>query len=314
MIKIDGVRHMFKDANETLFFERELESIDARLFEVKKKELVYREFIPVNNSVAAGANSYTYRQFDKVGMAKVISNFADDLPRADVFGQEFISPIKTLGTSFGYNTQELRAAAMANTPLDMMKADAARRSIREKESNVAWNGDDDSNLPGFLNNANIPVVATLTGAGGFTWKLKTPDEIINDINILVTKIREDSKGTFEGDTLLLPIEQYNHIANTPRSATSDTTILEFITKPGNTYGLAKVAWIADELDLAFTGGTEDGAVLYQNDSEVLEQIIPLEMVTHPVQERNLEFVVPVESRHGGTVVRYPIACAIMSGI
>lgn len=313
MIKIDAIKHRL-DANETVFFERQLESIDARLFEVKKKELVYREFIPVNNSVAAGANSYTYRQFDKVGMAKVISNFADDLPRADVFGQEFISPIKTLGVSFGYNTQELRAAAMANTPLDAMKADAARRSIREKESNVAWNGDDDSGLPGFLNNANIPIVATLTGTGGFTWKLKTADEIIEDVNILVTKIREDSKGTFEGDTLLLPILQYNEIAGRPRSTTSDTTILEFITKPGNSYGLSKVAWIADELNTTFTGDTEDGMVLYQNDSEVLEQIISLEMVTHPVQERNLEFVVPVESRHGGTVVRYPIACAIMTGI
>ena len=314
MIKIDGVRHMFKDANETLFFERQLESIDERLFEVKKKELVYREFIPVNNSVSAGANSYTYRQFDKVGMAKVISNFADDMPRADVFGSEFISPIKTLGASFGYNTQELRAAAMANTPLDAMKADAARRAIHEKESNVAWNGDDDSGLPGFLNNANIPVVATLTGAGGFTWALKTPDEIILDVNVIVTKIREDSKGLFEGDTLLMPIAQYNIIANTPRSSTSDTTILEFITKPGNSFGLSRVAWIADELDLAFTGETEDGIILYQNDNEVLEQIIPLEMTTLPVQERNLEFVVNVESRHGGTVVRYPVACAIMSGI
>lgn len=313
MIKIDAIKHRL-DANETVFFERQLESIDERLFEVKKKELVYREFIPVNNSVAAGANSYTYRQFDKVGMAKVISNFADDLPRADVFGQEFISPIKTLGSSFGYNTQELRAAAMTNTPLDGMKADSARRAIREKESNVAWNGDDDSGLPGFLNNANIPVVATLTGTGGFTWALKTPDEIINDVNVIVTKIREDSKGTFEGDTLLLPIAQYNIIAGTARSTTSDTTILEFITKPGNSYGLSRVAWIADELDSTFTGDTEDGMVLYQNDNEVLEQIISLEMVTHPVQERNLEFVVPVESRHGGTVVRYPIACAIMTGI
>lgn len=313
MIRIDAVKHRL-DANETVFFERQLESIDERLYEVRKKELVYREFIPVNGNVSAGANSYTYRQFDKLGMAKVIANYADDLPRADVYGNEYISPIKTLGVSFGYNTQELRAAAMANTPLDMMKADAARRSIREKESNIAWNGDDEAGLPGFLSNANIPIVATLTGTGGFTWALKTADEIIKDVNILVTKIREDSKGAFSGDTLLLPINQYNEIAGRPRSTTSDTTILEFITKPGNSYGLSKVSWIPDELNSTFTGDTEDGMVLYQNDSEVLEQIIPMEMTTHPVQERNLEFVVPVESRHGGTVVRYPIACAIMTGI
>jgi len=55
-------------------------------------------------------------------------------------------------------------------------------------------------------------------------------------------------------------------------------------------------------------------IVYERNSEVLEQIIPLEMTTHPIQERGLEFLIPVESRHGGTVVRYPIACAILTGI
>ena len=163
MISTAAIQHRL-DANESVFFERQLEAIDETLYEVKKKELVYREFIPVNSRINAGANSYTYRMFDKVGMAKIISNYADDLPRADVFGEEFISPIKSLGTSFGYNTQEVRSATMTNTPLDTMKATAARRAIREKESNTAWNGDAEGGLPGFLTNENIPVVAAPVGA------------------------------------------------------------------------------------------------------------------------------------------------------
>lgn len=313
MIRMDAIKHRF-DANETVFFEKQLEDIDSRLFEVKKKELVYREFIPVNNGVNAGANSYTYRMFDKVGMAKVIANYADDLPRADVFGSEYPSLIKSIGTSFGYNTQDVRAASMTNTPLEMWKADAARRAIREEESEIAWRGHAEGGLPGFLNNANIPVVGVPTGADGFTFALKTPDEIIADFTLGVTTIRVNSKKRFNGNTALLPIEQWNHIATTPRSANSDMTILEYLTKPGNAFGLATIESIPDELDLAFTGGTEDGMIIYERDSEVLEQIIPLEMVTHPVQERNLEFVIPIESRHGGTVVRYPIACVILTGI
>lgn len=313
MIRFDGIAHRF-DANETVFFERQLEAIDEILYEVKKKELVYREFIPVNSAVNAGANSYTYRQFDKVGMAKIIANYADDLPRADVFGAEFISPIKSIGTSFGYNTQEIRSASMANTPLESMKAAAARRAIREEESEIAWRGHDDTGLPGFINNVNIPVVAAPAGSGGIPWSLKTPDEIIADFTLAVTTIRENSKKRFSGDTVLLPIEQYNLIATTPRSANSDMTILEFLTKPGNSFGLTTIESIPDELDLAFTGDTEDGMIVYERTSEVLEQIISLEMVTHPIQERGLEFLIPVESRHGGTVVRYPIACMILTGI
>ena len=317
MIRMDsGVKERV-DAitpNASVFFARELEDIDAVLYEIKKKELVYRQFIPVSNRVNAGADSYTYRMFDKVGMAKIISDYADDLPRADVFGSEFTSRIKSLGTSFGYSTQEIRAASMANVPLETWKAAAARRAIHEKESAVAWNGDDDSGLPGFLNNENIPVVAAPTGSGGIPWSDKTPDEIIADFTLMTTTVLEGSKKRFAIDTVLLPIEQYNHIATTPRSSTSDTTILEFLLKPGNSFGLKTIDSIADELDLAFTGGTEDGMVGYEKSSEVLEQMIPLEMVTHPVEPRGLKFLVPVESRHGGTVVRYPIACVFVTGI
>ena len=316
MIRIDGVKHKLDaiSSNATVFFARELEDIDAVLYEIKKKELVYRQFIPVSNRVNAGADSYTYRMFDKVGMAKIISDYADDLPRADVFGNEYTSKIKSLGSSFGYSTQEVRAASMANVPLETWKASAARRAIHEQESEIAWRGNDDSGLPGFLNNVNIPITATPTGTGGFTWLLKTPDEIIADVSLIITQVRANSKKRFSADTMLLPIAQWNIIATTPRSTTSDMTILEFLTKPGNSFGLTTIESIPDELDSAFTGGTEDGLIVYEKNSEVLEQMIPLEMITHPVQERGFEFVIPVESRHGGTVLRCPIACAIMTGI
>ena len=316
MIRIDGVKHKLDaiSSNATVFFARELEDIDAVLYEIKKKELVYRQFIPVSNRVNAGADSYTYRMFDKVGMAKIISDYADDLPRADVFGKEFTSKIKSLGTSFGYSTQAIRAASMNNTPLEAWKASAARRAIHEKESAVAWNGDDDSGLPGFLNNANIPITAAPTGAGGFTWALKTADEIINDFTLIITQIRANSKKRFSADTALLPIDQWNIIATRRVGTTSEMTILEYLTKPGNSFGLTTIESIPDELDLAFTGGTEDGMIVYEKNNEVLEQMIPLEMITHPVEARGLEFLIAVESRHGGTVLRYPIATAIITGI
>ena len=92
------------------------------------------------------------------------------------------------------------------------------------------------------------------------------------------------------------------------------TVLEFITKPGNTFGLTLVDWLPNELSSAFVGSTQDGAVFYERDPEVLEQRIPLEMVTLPMQEKNLEVVIPVEARNGGVVVRYPLACLFLTGV
>jgi len=312
-IRLDAIKHRL-DANETLFLARELESIETKLYEYKVKELKYRRLIPVSNEDSPGAETITYRMITKLGMAKIIANYADDLPRADAITQEFSQKVKTIGTSFGYNTQEVRAAALANKPLDKIKADATRRAVREEESQIAWNGNATYGIIGFLNNANIPIQAVVAGVGGTTWVLKTPDEIIADISTGTGQIRTQSKGIHAANTLLLPIPQYNIIATTPRASTSDLTILEYITKPGNAFGLTTIDWLSDQLTAAFVGGTKDGMIFYEMDEEVIQNRIPLEMITHPIQERNLEYVVPVEARNGGVVIRYPLAMLIMTGI
>ncbi len=299
------------DVGESAFFERQLESVESRLYEKKFRELKYRQLIPISNRDPEGAENITYYFYTKVGMSKIISNPSDDLPRSDVFAERFTQAVHVHGTSFGYSTQELRAARMSNTPLEMFKVDAARRSIREKESDITWQGDTNHNMIGIFANPNIPnIQAPLDGTStGRAWTDKTPDEIINDIRLVTSGIRQATNGVHEADTLLLDINHYDIIANTPRSTFSDTTILEFITKPGNSFGLSLVAWLT-ELTGQGTGGSEM-IMAYERDPEVLELRIPMEMRTHPPQQRNLEFVIPVEAENGGIVVRYPLACRFL---
>lgn len=310
-IRIDGIQHNF-DANETLFLARELESIESTLYEWEEKELKYRELIPVSNEDSPGVNTITYRMITMIGMAKIIANYSDDLPRADAITKEYSQSVKTVSTSFGYNTQEVRAATTANKPLERIKADAARRAIREKENSICWTGEDSHGIIGFLNNPNIPVLAAGAGVGGTTWILKTPDEILLDVSLMVSELRTQSKGIHSGDTLLLPIPQHTLITTLPRATNSDTTIAKFILN-NDAYGIKKIDWL-NELTLAFVGGTKDGAIFYERNPRIIQNRIPLEMVTHPAQEDGLEFIIPVEARNGGVVVRYPLACLFFTGI
>lgn len=301
------------DANEAAFLERQLEYIEGRLYQVKFPELKYRRLVPINNE-GQGAETITYYLYTKTGMAKIISNPADDLPRSDVHATRHTQDVFSIGTSFGYSTKALRSALQAMIPLDTMKVDAARRAIRQKESSICWNGDAGSNIVGLFAHPNIPTVQAPLNAGATSraWADKTPDEIIADITTLVSGIRDATLGTHEPNTLILPIVQYNKIALTPRSTISDTTILEFITKPGNSFGLTDVTWL-NEIKGAGTGAS-DMALVYEKDPEVLELRIPMEMMTHPPQMRNLEFKVPVEAENGGVVVRYPLALRSMYDI
>lgn len=303
------------DAGESAFLERQLESVEARIYQKKLKELKYRTLIPISNRDGAGAQTITYYFYTKVGMAKIIANPADDLPTSDVFATRHTQAVHVIGTSFRYSTQDLRRAMFSGVPLEMFKVDAARRSIREKESTICFAGDTNHGIVGLFANGNIPSDQSPANGTGSSrlWSAKSPDLILNDVLSLITAIRTATKGVHQADTMLMPIATYNILAGTPRASFSDKTILGFILQENNVYGLSTVDWLPDELDTVGTG-TSKMVFAYERDPEVLELRIPLEMVTHPPQFRNLQFIVPVEAENGGVVVRYPLACRSLYGV
>lgn len=294
------------DAAETVFFERELQYIYAQSYDVRYPELKARQFIPVSSKAGGGASSVNYRQYNRVGKAKIVGNKASDLPRVDVLGKEFIRPVKTVGDSYGYDVIELREAAMAGRSLDSMRAVAARRAIEEILDYVACFGSpDDGIVDGFLNNANIPS----TGAGG-TFETLTADQIISIIGTSLERIAAATLGVEKPNALLLPESTHAYLGVTPRSTVSDTTILEFIKRsfPGIT---VVEPWY--RLESAAAGSTKR-MVLYNLSPEKLQQEISSEFEQLPVQERGLEFVVNCISRSAGTALYYPKSIDFTDGI
>jgi hypothetical protein len=300
------------DANETSFFARELEHIKTRTYDVVYPELKALSLIPVSTEAGPGAESITYRQYDQLGVAKIISNYADDLPRADVKGKEFTAPVRSIGESYGYNIQEIRAASMTGKPLEQRRANAARRANDQLVNKIAFFGDTTSGLGGLLSNTNIPIVNVPNdGTGSSTlFKNKTPDQILRDMNNLVNGVFSLTNGVETPDTLVLPIEQFTYISSTPRSANSDTTILDYFLK--NNPLIKRVEW-ANELKGAGVGGV-DVMVAYKRDPDKLTLEIPQPFEQFPVQEKGLEFVVPCHSRVGGVIVYYPLSIAFGEGI
>lgn len=300
------------DSEDSIYFGRELEQIKSKSYDVMYPELKHRSLIPISREAGAGAETITYYQYDMVGYAKIISNFADDLPRADVKGKSFTSPVKTIGDSYGYNIQEIKASRMAGKSLEQRRANAARRAVLQTESSVAWNGDTASGLPGLLSNANIgtyTVPADGTGASKL-WSTKTPDQIIRDMNGIVNKIMEDTKGVFMADTLLLPPAKFNYIASTARSANSDTTILKYFL--ANNPFIKSVEWV-NELTGAGSGGV-DLMLAYRKSPDVLTQEICEDFNQLEPEKRGLEYVIDCTERYGGVIIYYPVAIAKGEGI
>lgn len=307
------------DAGETVFFQRELESIKSKTYDVIKKPLRAFVLIPVDSTVGAGAETIVYQQYDMTGIAKIIANYADDLPRADVKGKEFVAKIKSIGDSYGYSFQEIRAAQMAGKPLAQKKANAALYAQRVKWNAIAFYGDEEHGLPGWLTNANIPSVSAPNDGAGTTTEFanKTPTQILRDLNNLVNGIFNLTKGAEEPDTLVLPNDQYTLIASTVYGTASDKTILEMFLK--NNPFISEVTW-ANELKAeslaagGVTSFTGDIAIAYNRDPDKMTFEMPQNFEQFPAQPQGLEMVIPCHSRVGGTLVYYPLSQSILEGI
>tara|TARA_R110000744_G_scaffold20470_1_gene53743 strand:- start:12213 stop:13253 length:1041 start_codon:yes stop_codon:yes gene_type:complete len=311
----NAIGNTYVDADAGVFFQRQLELIKAKSYDVRYAELKARTLFPVSSEGGAGITTITYRTYDQVGAAKIINAYADDLPRADISGKETTIPVRSVGISYGYNFDEINSSALTGASLDQRRANAARRANEQTVNDVAFFGDAESGLLGLFDNPNIPTGAVVNPGSGTEWVNKTPDEILFDINDLFTDIFETTKMVESGNTLLLPPNQWSYIMSTPRASNSDTTIAQYIAQ--NSPFLNSVDDIIPVNEFAATNNPQlatDAMMAYDRDPDKVELNIPVELEMLPVQQKNLEFTVPGRSRLGGLSIYYPLAFAIGTGI
>ena len=299
-----------QDEAFSFFLARELTQIRARVLEVSKAPMNAFRIFPVQTEVAPGAATAIQRIYDSTGMAKVIANYADDLPRADAVGKEVVSKVVTVGDSYGYNTMEIEHAQFAGVNLSMYKAQAARRAVDLKINQMAWFGDSEHGVTGFIDNPNLTAVTLAADGTGSSTKFtdKTPDQIIRDITKLITAINVATNNVEDPNMVLLPTEAFDHIVMTPRSQYSDLTILEFLRRSHPDFRFEKVG----ELDGAGTAGA-DLMIAGRFDPDVVRLEIPERFRQLPVEKRNLEYVVDCIARVIGVTVTIPMAFSKASG-
>lgn len=291
-----------------IFLARELETILARAFEVEYADIKYSTVIPVSSEVGTGADSFTYRVFDKQGSMKVIGDKAQDLPRADVLRKEVTHPVRSLGASFAYTVQETRAAAMVpGMNLEQRRANAVRRAYEEKVQEIAYFGDAPSGMKGFFNNNQVD---KLVPDHWFDTADITTDEMLQLLNEPATRIVQNSNMKEMPNTMLVPYNAYRIISTTPRSSTSDTTVMEFFLR---TNPMITAIEPINELEASKSGGalSKDRVICYDRSPDKLQLHVPQPLEFLPPLRQSLEFSVAAHARIGGLALYYPKSAIVL---
>ena len=308
-IQRDLLRKHF-DAADTVFLERELTQLRAKIYSVEFPEPLARKFLPKATDIAASAMSYTYKVLKPVGRADVVANGAHDLPRLDVVASEVLGTVKTVGGSYGWDINELREAARVGVPLSDMKARNARDLIERAIDEVLAFGDlsvsegkTGNDLLGISNNTDISGLGITAGQFWFAGSPPTSASILAELVSFITNIRTTSKQRWNANTLLLPTAHYEYIKNTPYSTYSGDSILTVLKKNNEALKVVE-PWY--RLDTAGAANKPRG-IAYQMDPMTAEAIIPQEFQQLPPEARGLEFIINCTARAGGVKVYQPTA-------
>lgn len=305
------------DANESAVFSRQLENIQVETYNQEYPALKARTILPAYTALNAGAESTTYRQFDGVGQAKIVHNYETDFPSVEVFGSETTQVIKSLGSSYQYSIQDLRAAAMANFNLSNEKATLAREAIETKLDQIAAYGDTSTGLQGFTNATGIQAITKGSQVTGTTWATATPAEILKDVRALFSAVYLNTKTIHRANTLLLDSVSYDQLANTDYSIingastiVTGSSLLSYI--QANVPGLTTIIpWL--RLDTA--GASSKARIMaFDRNPRVAQLLIAQEFEQFPPQSAGLSFKINCHLRTGGVQVRYPLSIARMDGV
>jgi hypothetical protein len=301
------------------FLTNQANRIEREVYEVRYQDIQYQQLVPVDMTGPEWVNGITYFSSDAVGRASWFHGKADDVPHADVTREKFETTVSMAAIGYDYDLEELGRAMTLGINLQTDKANAARRVAEEFIDRVAIFGDTTKNYTGLANNGSVTAgSAAATGTGSATtFASKTPDNVLADINGVITGGFTGTLGSEMVNTILLPYTQLLDLATRRIDTVNQTTILEWVER-NNVYTrqtgqplLIRGVW---GLETAGSGSTAR-MVAYRRAPEVLVLYMPMPFRFMPAyQQGPLRFEVPGIMRISGVEVRRPKAMRYLDGI
>lgn len=322
---------MRADVGEVAFVERALNFVEAELYNTEFPPLEGLKYVPIDNSAPPGAKTTSYKQYTRVGIARLVTERGLDAPTAKLFVREFFHQFYRLGASYEYTLDDLLGAQFAATnssgpPLnvDLEQAMAAREAIARGLDVVSGIGSatsstipglsvgvgSDVGLLGLLNLSNASTYTPATGGQGSTaWSLKTPDEKLADLTGMFAAMENSTYKIFTPTQFLLPITQYRVAAGTRMGDGSDESVISLFKKLYPGVEIDSWQYCAG----AGTSG-QDRAVAFVKDRRRVRHMISEMFRQMPPETEGTSFSTLCLAKTAGVVCPWPISVLFADGI
>ncbi|KWW18810.1 hypothetical protein AS889_04595 [Pseudomonas putida] len=311
----------FEDAQAALpFVIAQGRNIETRVYQRRYPAFNYAAHVPVVTEGQPWAIGTTFFTVDTAGEAKFLSGAGTDMPFNQITRDQASHDFAMIGSGWEWNLEEINQAALYGVNLNDTKAMSAADKVERLLNDIAMRGSTEKNWTGLLNSTIVSRTdAAATGTGSSTfWANKTVDQILADINGVLSSVRTNTSEVEWADTLRMPPDAFRDLA-TRRMGAGDgfMTVLEFIRR--NNIYTAETGQALDIQPLREArNASQDGGgrlVAYRKDPEVVRFHLPMpRRVLAPRQKSIMGFETGIIARTGGTEIRLPGAFAYLDEI
>ena len=305
------------------YFINQLDNLDKTLYEplvsvTWSRDIKLRSGITMSNestsfirSTFAAAGS-----LNNVGNMPWISAETSAIPGVSVNGQRIVLPLRLLAREVSYTSVELERSQLTGQPIDVQKIAAFNTLYQMNTDQMVYIGSSDVGATGLINDAGITSGTVATGAGGSTlWANKTPDEILADVNTLLTNTWLASAYAVCPGSLLVPPAQFSLLCSQKVSSAGNVSVLKFLQENsialsinGKQLDIQPVKWLTG----AGAGGL-NRMVAYTNDEgRVRFPMVPVRRETAYYQ--GIRFTAPYLYAFGQIEFVYPETVQYADGI
>lgn len=226
------------------------------------------------------------------------------------------TPLNLWAMEVSYTIPELQSAIRAGRPVDAQKLAGLQLKHQMDTDEQVYIGDASLGLYGLVNSPLVSTSNVVAGAATTTtWATKTHDEILKDVNTILTNTWAASGWAVVPDTLLIPPTQYGALISRKVSDAGNISILEFLrqnsislARNGRPLNIQPVKWLVGR----GTSGTDRMVAYTKAQNRVRFPMVPLQRT--PLEYRSLFHITTYFGRLGAVEFVYPETLAYADGI
>ena len=296
------------------FMESNASFIESEARMVKHGFIQYPDLVGISRAASPHNDTIRYYSYDGTGTMVDIANGATDYPRVATTRTAHDVAIEWKGLAYGWTDRDIGRAMMTGVPLQEEEVRMAFRIAEETKEDVVLNGDAAKGWDSLINKTGTNAVPIVNSGG--EWSTATVDEIIEEINSLLTAIYSETNQVRIADTLLLPVAQMTLLSYKRLPDTGDS-ILDYI-QNHNVYtqvtGSPLMIRSVRQLE-GIAPSSEDRAMAYVKDMDVVRFHVPQELqFSEPQRGPGLQWIYYGNMVLGGVEIMEPNGCRYLDGI